>query len=828
MKQKKILIVGGVAGGATAAARIRRLDEHCKIIMFERGEHISFANCGLPYYIGGEIRDRSALTVQTPLSFHQRFHVDVRNYNEVIAIDKEAKTVQVRDHQSGNVYTEGYDQLILSMGAEPIRPPIEGIDSDKVFTLRNIPDTQRIKDFIEQKKPRTAAVVGGGYIGVEMAENLHAAGLSVTLVEMQNQLIAPLDYDMACDVHRYIESQGVTLLLEHAVRAIRETPEGLSVDLGNKALQVDMLIMAIGVKPETGIAKEAGIETNERGAIIVSDDMRTSDPDIYAVGDAIEVVDFVTKQKAIIPLAGPANKQGRIAADNICGGNSRYGGTQGTAILKVFDMTVATTGINEKKAKLLSLDYDKSFVYPPNHANYYPGAVNLSIKTIFERGTGKILGAQILGFDGTDKRCDVFASAIRLGATASDLIELELCYAPPYSSAKDPVNMAGLVIENMRSGRAKSFHWHDVDALPRDGSVTLLDISTPLEFENNHLDGFLNIPLDQLRARLDELSREKPVYVTCQMGMRSYVASCILNQRGYECYYLNGGHRLYNSIYSSHAAALGTAGACLGIPLPPPDDDGPSGGPEVAADPGAANMIFVDACGLQCPGPIVKLSSAVAGAATGDVIEISTTDPAFASDIAGYCRRTGNAFLGMESRKGISTARIQKSDPTAEEQQVTAHNGKNFIVFSGDLDKAIASFIMANASAALGRKTSMFFTFWGLNILRSPEKVGVKKDFISKTFGAMMPRGSRKLPLSKMNMGGIGPKMIRSLMKQKNVDSLEALIKQAQESGVELLACAMSMDIMGIKEEELIPGVKMAGATAMLAHAEESDMSLFI
>lgn len=551
MTKKKILIVGGVAGGASAAARLRRLDESCEIIMFEKGEYISFANCGLPYYIGGAIRDNSALTLQTPQSFHQRFNIDVRIRNEVIAIDKDAKTVQVLDRQSGEVYLESYDKLILSPGAEPIKPPIEGVQSGRVFFLRNIPDTYQIKDYIEQRRPRTAVIVGGGYIGVEMAENLHRAGLSVTLIEMQNQIIAPLDFDMACDVHHHMESKDVKLMLGTTVRAIREAEDGLRIVLDSGEVQADMLIMAIGVKPETAIAKDAGIETNERGAIIVGADMKTSDPDIYAVGDAIAVKDFVTGQEAMIPLAGPANKQGRIAADNICGGSSVYGGTQGSAILKVFDMTVATTGINEKTAKRLGLDYDKSFTYSASHAGYYPGAVNMSIKTIFEKSTGKILGAQVVGFDGSNKRCDVLATAIRFGATASDLASLELCYAPPYSSAKDPVNMAGFAIENMRQGKAKNYHWHDVNELSCDGSVIMIDVSTPCEFENGHIPGFRNVPLDEIRQRLHEIDNKKPVYVTCQIGLRGYIACRILSQNGYECYNLNGGYRLYNSVYKA-------------------------------------------------------------------------------------------------------------------------------------------------------------------------------------------------------------------------------------------------------------------------------------
>ena len=549
---KKILIIGGVAGGASAAARLRRLDEHAEIILFERGEYISFANCGLPYYIGGEITDQSLLTVQTPKGFNARLNVDVRIFNEVTAIDSVSQTVTVKNVKTGETYTESYDKLILSPGAEPFKPNIEGIQSEKVFTLRNIPDTLQIKNFIEKNNPKSAVVVGGGFIGIEMVENLHHLGLHVTLVEMLNQVIAPIDYDMACSVHHYMKSKGVNLILENGVQSITDHSGRLTITLNKGDIQTDMLIMAIGVRPESGLAASAGLAINERGTIIVNDHMQTSDPNIYAVGDAVEITDFVTGQKGFVPLAGPANKQGRIAADHIYGLNSTYSGTQGSAILKVFDMTVAVTGINEKTAKRLSLDYDKSFIYPSNHATYYPDAKPMLIKTIFEKNSGKILGVQITGFDGVDKRCDVFATAIRAGMTAYDLTELELCYAPPYSSAKDPVNMAGFVIENLLTGKAKSFHWHDIEGLMADESITLLNITTEIEYKNGSINPrCINIPLDELRGRLDELDQSKPVYVVCMVGLRSYAAVRILSQHGLDAYYLSGGYRLYSSIHNN-------------------------------------------------------------------------------------------------------------------------------------------------------------------------------------------------------------------------------------------------------------------------------------
>ena len=546
----KVVIVGGVAGGASAAARLRRLDESAEIIMFERGEYISFANCGLPYYIGGEITKKSALTLQTPQSFNARFNVDVRVNSEVTSIDPKAKTVTVRSKDRGE-YTESYDKLILSPGAAPIRPPMEGADNARVFTLRNIPDTIKIREYVEEEFPASAVVVGGGYIGVEMAENLKNAGVAVTIVELADHVIAPLDYDMACDVHRYLKEKGVGLILKNGVQAIKEECGKLKLTLSDGEIETDMVIMAVGVRPDTALAKDAGLELNKRGAIVVNEHMLTSDPDIYAVGDAVEVTDFVTGEKAYIPLAGPANKQGRIAADNICGIPTTYKNTLGSAVLKIFDMTVATTGVNERAAKAAGLDYDKVYTYSNSHASYYPGSTGMSIKTLYEKGTGKILGAQIVGFDGVDKRCDVLATAIRAGMTAKDLTELELCYAPPFGSAKDPVNFVGYVIENTLAGRVKNFFWDDVAKLPRDGSVTLLDVRTDLERENGqYIEGFIHIPVDELRARAGELDKSKPVYIHCRTGLRSYVACCMLAGMGFDCYNLSGGWRLYESILS--------------------------------------------------------------------------------------------------------------------------------------------------------------------------------------------------------------------------------------------------------------------------------------
>lgn len=540
----KTIIIGGVAGGASAAARLRRLDEKAEIVILEKGEFVSFANCGLPYYIGGEITDREELTLQTPESFKARFNIDVRIFNEAVKINPEENTITIKNLKNEESYTEKYDNLILSPGAEPIIPNIKGMESANVFTLRNIPDTLKIKNYIDTEKPESAVVIGGGYIGVEMAENLAKAGLDVSIVELADHLIAPLDFDMAADVHRYIKEKGIKLFLNNGVTAIEHN----RIILQKGEINADMVIMSVGVRPETAIAKACGIETNSRSSIIVDSKMHTNIPNIYAVGDAVEVKNFITNAPSFIPLAGPANKQGRIAADNIAGYESEYTGTQGSAVLKLFDMTVATTGLNEKSAQLSKIDYDKVYIYSSSHASYYPNGNMMSIKALWDKKSLKIIGAQITGFDGVDKRMDVIASVIRFGGKITDLTQLELCYAPPFSSAKDPVNMLGFTAENIISGKIKQFFWNEVETLPRDNSVTLLDVRTVTEFKRGRIDGFINIPLDSLRARIDEIPKDKPVYVHCHSGLRSYIACRILQGNGYDCYNLAGGWRLYESV----------------------------------------------------------------------------------------------------------------------------------------------------------------------------------------------------------------------------------------------------------------------------------------
>lgn len=552
----KVVIIGGVAGGATAAARIRRLDEKAQILVFEKSGYVSYANCGLPYYIGGVIEDPDALTLQTPESFWKRFQIEMRVRHEVTAINPEKQTVKVKNLNTGETFEESYDKLLIATGAKSVWPDLPGIRSEKLFTLRTVEDTFRIREFVEKNQPKSVVLAGGGYIGLELAENFREMGMDVTIVQRPKQLMNPLDSDMAAFVHGKMRSRGVKLMLGHGVTGFEENQKGIRVFLKDgETLEADMAILAIGVTPDSHLAREAGLELGLKGSIVVNDRMETSAPNIYAAGDAVEVKHYITGEKALISLAGPANRQGRIAADNICGGDSRYPGSQGSSVLKVFDMTVTATGINERTAKSLGIDYDKVYLSPANHAGYYPGGKLMTMKVIFEKKTWKLLGAQIVGYEGVDKRIDVLATAMYAGITALQLKELDLAYAPPYSSAKDPVNMAGFMIENIAEGRLKQFFSEDVETLPQDGSVILLDTRTPGEYHRGHIEGFINIPVDELRDRLSELDKNKKVYIICQSGLRSYIAYRILTQEGYDCRNFSGGFRLYETVTGDKEAA---------------------------------------------------------------------------------------------------------------------------------------------------------------------------------------------------------------------------------------------------------------------------------
>ncbi|GIO37306.1 CoA-disulfide reductase [Paenibacillus antibioticophila] len=832
---KKILIVGGVAGGASAAARLRRLDEEAEIIMFERGSYISFANCGLPYYIGGTIQDRSKLLVQTPEAMHQRFRIDVRIDSEVIAVHPEQKSVTVRSKSRGE-YEESYDSLILSPGASPLRPSLPGIESPQIMTLRNIPDTDRIKHHIEEKGIRSAAVIGGGFIGVEMAENLREIGLEVTLIEGGPQILAPFDADMAGVLSKELEARGVKLLLSHSVQGFRELGDRTEVRLsGELTLSAELIILAIGVAPDTKFLHGSGIGLGPKGHVLVNDKLQTNLPDIFAVGDAIQITDFVSGTQTAVPLAGPANKQGRIAADNVCGLGTTYKGTQGTSIIKVFGLTGAATGLNEKTLQRLGMPYQVTYVHPNSHAAYYPGAIPMTIKLLFNN-EGAVLGAQAVGYDGVDKRIDVIATVIRLKGSVTDLTELELAYAPPYSSAKDPVNMAGYTAENILTDKTSVFVPAELEM--RDpASTLLLDVRSPLEHANGHIPGSVNISVDDLRGRLSELDSGKEIWVYCQVGLRGYTASSILRQHGFRVRNLTGGYKTYlmsryapEPYHPSADAQLETAAAAV----EPASVSASDRKERLPADTITADAVL-DACGLCCPGPLIQVKQSMDRLNPGQVLHVTATDPGFYEDIASWAKMSQHQALQINKLPaGKIEAFVRKGDPADQESvgqqssSPTGTEGTSMVVFSGDLDKAIASFIIANGAAASGKKVTMFFTFWGLNVIRKSEKVQVHKNLIGKMFGKMMPRGSRRLSLSKMNMMGIGAKMIRGVMKSGNIASLEELMQSALDQGVELVACQMSMDVMGIQQEELIEGIKIGGVGYYLGKADQSGINLFI
>lgn len=694
------LIIGGVAGGATVAARLRRMDEKANIILFERGKYVSYANCGLPYYIGDTINNREKLFVQTAKGFTDRFRIDIRTEQEVTAIRPDKKEVEIKNLSTGETYTETYDKLVLSPGAEPLRPGIEGIGSKKIFTLRNVPDTDTIKNYVNTENPKRAIVVGGGFIGLEMAENLHDLGIQVDVVEMANQVMAPLDFSMAAIVHRQLTDKGVGLHLEDGVSRFEEKDGGVTVHLrSGKQIATDMVLLSIGVRPETKLAKDAGLAIGERGGIAVNDYMQTSDADIYALGDAVEVRHLVTGQPALIPLAGPANKQGRIVADNIVFGNKKkYPGSIGTSIAKVFDLTVAAAGANAKLLQQNNIPYISSYTHGASHAGYYPGAVPLSIKILFAPENGKLLGAQIVGFNGVDKRIEMLAQVIQRGGTVHDLAELEHAYAPPYSSAKDPVNMAGFVAENILNKKSRIIQWRELAELPAD--TIRIDVRTHDEYKLGTIPGFINIPVDELREHLDELPKEKPIVVTCAVGLRGYLAYRILVQNGFKhVRNLSGGYKTWS---------VATAPIKEIVSHKPEIPESTSYGNSDSQ----INLLKVDACGLMCPGPVMQLKKNYEALKIGEQLQITATDQAFGKDVTSWCKMTGAELVALENKNGVVAATIRKQEKTAS-CEISRNNADNktLIVFSDDLDKALASFVIANGAASTGKKVTMFFTF---------------------------------------------------------------------------------------------------------------------
>lgn len=822
----KCLIVGGVAGGASTAARLRRNDEKIEIILFERKEYISYANCGLPYYIGGEIKEREKLFVQTPEDFNRRFNIDVRVKEEVIKINRNEKYVEVRKIDSGEIYKENYDILALSPGASPIKPPLPGIDNKKIFTLRDVADTDNIKSFIDNNSPKRAVVIGAGFIGLEMAENLRNKSILVTIVEMADQVMNVIDYEMASMVHQHLKIKNVEFYLKDGVASFTDKTDKILVKLkSGKEIISDMVILSIGVKPEIHLAKEAGLNIGETGGIVVNEYLQTSDKNIYALGDAIEFINPIINKKSVVPLAGPANKQGRIVADNIAyGNNSKYSGTIATAIAKVFDLTVASTGASEKLLKKEQIPYISSITHSSSHAGYYPDALPMTIKLLFSPSNGKILGSQIVGYEGVDKRIDVIATLVKCGKTIYELEEIEHSYAPPYSSAKDPVNIAGFVAENILKGKIKIIQCFEL--LKEDHSkISIIDVRTPDEYSLGSIENSVNIPLDDLRERISELPKEKKLILFCSVGQRAYLGCRILMQNGFnEVYNLSGGYKTYEHLTQKQSNEDIFSTDFIGKDNLIYQTESVNKNINLNS-----KTIEVDACGLQCPGPILRLKTEVDKLNFGDTMTITASDPGFFSDVKSWCSVTGNTLKSLNNEKGKITAIIEKTPQKLSNFGAgTLTDNKTLIVFSDDFDKALASFVIANGAASMGKKVTMFFTFWGLNILKKSKKPKAKKDFMGYMFGMMLPKSSKKLSLSKLNMSGIGTSMMRMRMKAKNIDSLEDMIKIAIFNKINLVACQMSMDMMGISKEELLDEVKIGGVASYLEEAEKSNVNLFI
>lgn len=817
---KKTLIIGGVATGASVAARLRRLDENMEIIMFEKGEFISFANCGLPYHIGEVIPERDSLILQTPQAMKDRFNLDVRVYSEVIKIDPIAMKVTVNSKDKGT-YEESYDYLVVSPGAKPMKPPIKGIDSKKVLTLRDIKDMDAIKSHVDKNKKGKGIVIGGGFIGVETAENLVERGLDVTLVEAAPHILAPFDTEFSMVLEKELVERGIKLYINDGVKEFREDQGKIYVRLQSGIeIEGDFVVSAIGVTPDTSFLKDSGIELGSRGHIVTDKNMRTNFKNIYAGGDACEITDYITGGRTAIPLAGPANRQGRIIADNISGMENEYKGSIGTSILKVFDMTAAAVGINERNAARLGLESRSIFIHPNNHAGYYPGATQMTIKLVLDQER-KVLGAQAIGYEGVDKFIDVIATVIKYKGTIDDLTELELAYAPPFLSAKSPANMAGFVAQNTVDNLVDNVTVDDYNRDFDKETMVLLDVRNLVEVENGAIEGSIHIPVDELRARMNELPKDKLIFIYCQVGIRGYIASRILTQNGFKTKNLSGGYKLFNFVTTKEDE--GTEYMRNNLEIAP------------AMSEQVGTTYNIDATGLCCPGPLMRVKSEMDQVEPGDILKVTASDMGFFEDIKAWAKRTGNELLSVNKEKGLIKAQIRKGLKVTDDDTIiscanTASKNENMtmVVFSGDLDKAIAAFIIANGAASMDKKVTMFFTFWGMNVIRKPEPVSVTKNFIEKMFGFMMPKGSSKLTLSNMNMVGIGPKMIRGLMKKKNVQSLEELIKNAVNAGVEIVACQMSMDLLGLKEEELIDGVKLGGVGYMLSESDDSNATMFI
>lgn len=812
----KIIIIGGVAGGMSAAARLRRLDEKSDIIVIEKSGYVSFANCGLPYYIGGVIKEKDSLLLETPSTLKEKFNLDVRVKSEAVSINREKKEIKIKNIETNDEYTESYDKLLISTGAKPFVPDIKGLEEAGYLTLRNIEDMEKISSCIDSDGYKNAVIIGGGFIGLETAENLKHKNINVTIIEKADQVMAPLDPEMASFIHGEIKRRNIALYLNSDITEISNSGKKKIIKLkSGEVVETDIIIASIGVVPDSELAKNAGLKMSSKGAVEVDEYLKTSDSDIYAAGDVIEIRNAITGQKALVPLAGPANKQGRTAADNILGREEKYTGTIGTSIMKFFNMTAASTGINEKYLKKQDINYKSLFIIKADHAGYYPGASDIYFKILFEPETGKIFGAQAVGEKGADKKIDIIATAILGNISVYKLKDLETAYAPPFNSAKDIINYASYMAENIKRDGLETVSWNETD------KIGLIDVRTEDEYNIDHIQGAVNMPLNTLRENMGKLDKNKEYIVYCKVGQRGYNAQRILVNNGYKVKNLNGGFSIYKSALMPQDNRIKF------------ENDIKNDKHRSISGLNSADKKILDVTGLQCPGPIIKIKNKISELKTGEVLEVKATDPGFENDIKVWTRQTGNTLLNIENTDGEILAEIKKGESFLRskkpDEEAVKENSTSLVIFSGDFDKVFAALVIANGALAMGNSVSIFFTFWGLNVLRkSNYKTRSKKGIIEKCFGIMMPKGVSKLKLSNMNFFGLGRKMINKVMKTKNIESLESLLEQYIENGGKITACTMSMDVMGIKKDELIENIEYGGVATYMENANKANHNLFI
>ncbi len=821
----KVIIIGGVAGGASTATRLRRLDENIEIKIFEKSNYVSFANCGLPYYIGNVIKERQNLILESPATFKNKFNIEVIINSEVISINREKKEITVKDLKKNIEYIENYDKLVISTGAKPFIPNIKGLNKDNSLTLRNIEDMDYIKNYIKKNNPKNVAIIGAGFIGLEIAENLVNIGLNVTLIEKAKQVMTSVDFEIASFIHQELKNNNISLFLETDIlEIIKDENNKITIKTSSKEIKTDMLIVSIGVRPLSKLAYECNLKLTDKGYISVNEYLQTSDNDIFALGDVVEINMSVLDKILPVPLAAPANKQGRIVAGNILGKKEYYKGTVGTTIAKIFDLTVSSTGVNEKMLLAEKINYKNVTIIKGNHAGYYPGAEDIVLKILFHPETGKIFGAQGIGKNGVDKRIDIISTAIFSNLSIFELGDIDFAYAPAYNSAKDIVNYAGFMAKNIVFDKMEQVQWNELQG------KELLDIRTPEEYELNHIKNARNIPLNELRNRLSELDKEKEYVVYCRIGLRGYNAQRILTSYGFKVFNLNGGTTIYYSATKEQGNKIFFKYNENKIPYKIETND--------------KAEIILDTCGTQCPGPILKVKNVIQEMKEGETLLVKSNDSSFENDIKAWTQKTGNILLNTIKKKGITSAFIKKGkkndgffsknnfntfENNSSPSTTFLEKKSTLVIFSGDFDKIFASLIIANGSLAMGNKVSMFFTFWGLNALKKENyKTKHKKNLLEKMFNFMLPKGPKKLPVSKMNFGGIGRKIFDFIMKKKNIETLNSLLSEFTKNGGKIIACTMSMEVMGIKKDELLENIEYGGVAAYMGEADNSNHNLFI